>query len=212
MSEKKSVGCVLLMMTWISMTAADEKDRERWNLKFAGEQYVTGREPIAFLRQHIHLLPPGKALDIAMGEGRNGVYLATQGYRVLGLDISEVGLRKAHRLAREFNTTIETKVVDLENAQLATGAYDVIVVSYYLQRNLFPQIKRALKPGGVIVMETFNENHARYKPDFPKQYLLRRNELLSVLQDFEVIRYQAVDDGETKAFSSILARKPRRES
>jgi len=190
------------------MTAADEKDRERWNRKYAGEEYILGQEPIAFLCQHVHLLPTGKALDIAMGEGRNGVYLATQGYHVLGLDVSEKGLRKAHRLARELNTTIETHVVDLENTQLATHEYDVIVVSYYLQRDLFPRIKKALKCGGMIVMETYNEDHARYKADFPSDYLLKTNELLEVFKDFHIIRYQAVDDGKSKAYSSILARKP----
>ncbi len=191
------------------MAAADEKDRARWNEKYVGEEYVLGTEPIAFLRQHVHLLPAGKALDIAMGEGRNGVYLATQGWHVLGLDISEVGLRKAHRLARELHTTIETKVVDLENTQLAANEYDVIVVSYYLQRDLFPQIKKALKCGGMVVMETYTEDHTRYKPDFPREYLLQNNELLAAFQDFDILRYQAVDDGRSKAYASILARKPR---
>ena len=79
----------------------------------------------AFLREHLELLPRGKVLDIAMGEGRNGVYLAAQGYQVLGWDTSEVGLQKAHRLARERNTTIETKVVDLENTQLVKDEFAI---------------------------------------------------------------------------------------
>lgn len=202
-----TVTYVLLTITWASMTSADEEDRERWNRKYAAREYILGKEPISFLRQHVDLLPPGKALDIAMGEGRNGVYLATRGYHVLGLDISDAGLRKAQELAREFGTSIETKVVDLENARLAMNEYDVIIVSYYLQRDLFPQIKKALKCGGMIVIESYNEDHARYKPDFPKEYLLKYNELLEVFKDFYVIRYQAVDDGKSKAYSSILARK-----
>jgi 2-polyprenyl-3-methyl-5-hydroxy-6-metoxy-1,4-benzoquinol methylase len=190
------------------MTNADEKDRERWNRKYAPAEYLLGKAPIAFLRQYVDLLPPGKALDIAMGEGRNGVYLATLGYHVLGIDISDTGLRKAQELARELGTTIETQVVDLENARLATNEYDVIIVSYYLQRDLFPRIKKALKRGGMVVVETYNENHARYKPSFPKEYLLKNDELLTVFKDFVIIRYQAVDDGSSKAYASILARKP----
>ena len=76
------------------------------------------------------------------------------------------------------------------------------------RRDLFPQIKKALKCGGMIIMETYNEDHARYKSDFPSAYLLKNNELLEVFKDFHVIRYQAVDDGKSKAYSSILARKP----
>ena len=203
-----SIMCVLFMITWAPMTNADEKDRERWNRKYAPAEYILGKAPIAFLRQYVDLLPPGKALDIAMGEGRNGVYLATLGYHVLGIDISDTGLRKAQELARELGTTIETQVVDLENARLATNEYDVIIVSYYLQRDLFPRIKKALKRGGMVVVETYNENHARYKPDFPKEYLLKNDELLTVFKDFVIIRYQAVDDGSSKAYASILARKP----
>ncbi len=121
---------------------------------------------------------------------------------------SDTGLRKARQLAREFATTIETQVVDLENVSLATNEYDVIVVSYYLQRDLFPQIKKALKRGGMVVVETHNENYARYKADFPQEYLLKNDELLTVFKDFVIIRYQAIDDGSSKAYASILARKP----
>ena len=203
-----SVTYVLLTITWASMTSADDKDRERWNRKYAADEYILGEEPIAFLRQHVDLLSVGKALDVAMGEGRNGVFLATHGFHVLGLDISDTGLRKARKLAREFGTSIETKVVDLENVRLATNEYDVIIVSYYLQRDLFPRIKKALKRGGMVVVETHNENYARYNADFPKEYLLKNDELLTVFKDFVIIRYQTVDDGTSKAYSSILARKP----
>ena len=203
------VTYVLWTAIGAAMTSADEQDRERWNRKYAAKEYVLGKEPIAFLRQNVDLLPTaGKALDIAMGEGRNGVFLATRGYHVLGLDISDTGLRKAQQLAREFSTSIETRVVDLEHARLTMNEYDVIIVSYYLQRDLFPQIKRALKRGGLVVVETYNENHARYKPDFPQEYLLEKDELLAVFKDFVIIRYRAADDGTSKAYVSLLARKP----
>ena len=93
---------------------AAQEDKERWNKKYDTEKYLFGRDPIPFVKDHIALLPKGKALDLAMGEGRNGVYLATQGFRVTGVDISEGGLKKAQTLAAENNVIIETVVADLE--------------------------------------------------------------------------------------------------
>ncbi len=178
-------GVLLLTVGGVTVVNSDEEDRERWDSRYAVEKYVLGKSPIAFLRDNVDLLPQGKALDIAMGEGRNGVFLATRGFQVLGLDISDKGLRKAHQLAKEFNTTIQTKAVDLEDATLPENEYDVVVMTYYLQRDLFPQIKKALKPNGVALIETYHEGHARHRPDFPKEYLLGAHELLEVFQDFQ---------------------------
>jgi 2-polyprenyl-3-methyl-5-hydroxy-6-metoxy-1,4-benzoquinol methylase len=171
------------------------------------EEFLYGTEPIPFLKDNINLLPKNKALDLAMGEGRNGVYLATQGFDVLGLDISPIGLNKAHQLAKHHNVTIQTRVVDLENYQLEKNSYDVIVCTYYMQRDLFDQIKGSLKPGGMALIETFNTDYLKYSR-FKKKYLLKHNELLEIFKDFKVIRYQAYDDGK-EAFSSIIAQKPK---
>ncbi len=186
--------------------SATPKDQERWDGKYSLDAYLFGKTPVTFLKKNVGLLPKGKALDIAMGEGRNGVFLATQGFDVLGLDISQVGLDKAHRLAKENKTSIETKVVDLETVQLGKNKYDVILMMYYMQRNLFPQIKEALKPGGMAMIETYNLDYLKYHK-FRREWALEHNELLDVFKDFKIIRYQAYDDGEN-AFSSIIAQKP----
>lgn len=204
----KALGLLLLLLiTWAGSASADPQDKERWDAKYAKEEYLFGKEPIAFLKEHAHLLPKGKVLDIAMGEGRNGVYLATQGFQVTGLDISDKGLSKARLLAQDQKVTIETRVVDLEQAQLEQNAYDVVLCLYYLQRDLVSQIKKALKSGGMVVMETYNLDHLQYNPKFRKDYLLQPNELLDLFKDFTVIRYQAYDDGKV-AYSSLIARKP----
>lgn len=185
---------------------AKPRDKERWDSKYDEEVYIYGKEPVPFLRQNVDLLPRGKALDIAMGEGRNGVFLATQGFDVLGLDISAVGLEKAHRLAEENGVAIETAVVDLENHQLQKNTYDVILCMYYLQRDLFPQIKDALKSGGMAVIQTYNVDYLKYA-NFSKKYLLEVNELLEIFKGYKIIRYEMYDDGE-EAYSSIIAQKP----
>ncbi|QPJ61072.1 MAG: methyltransferase domain-containing protein [Candidatus Nitronauta litoralis] len=184
---------------------ASPSDQERWDSKYENEVYIFGTEPISFIRDNLKLLPKGKVLDIAMGEGRNGVYLAANGFEVEGIDISEVGLKKAHKLAAQNNTRIATRVVDLENAQLEKDKYDVVLCTYYMQRNLIPQMKAAVKKGGMVVFETYNEDYLKYRK-FNPEWVLKHNELLELFKDFKIIRYQAFDDG-TEAYSSIIAQR-----
>ena len=188
-----------------SLLDAKPRDKDRWNKKYDTEVFIFGKQPVPFLTQNIHLLPKGKALDIAMGEGRNGVYLATQGFEVVGVDISEKGLAKARQLAEQNNVKIETRVVDLENHQLEKNAYDVILLMYYMQRDLWPQIQEALKPGGMAIIETYNIDHLKYMKFNPK-WLLQPNELVTAFKNMKIIRYQAYEDNK-QAYSSIIVQK-----
>ena len=201
-----AVLTVLFFTCSVSSLLAKPKDKDRWNSKYETEVYLFGEKPIPFLADNIHLLPKGKVLDIAMGEGRNGVYLATQGFEVLGLDISEKGLAKAHNLAKKNNVTIETKVVDLESFTLEPNSYDVILCTYYMQKDLFKQFQSALKPGGMIVVETYNVDYLKYA-QFSRKWALDTNEMLDIFKGLRVIRYQDYDDGK-EAYSSIIAQKP----
>ena len=201
-----AVLTVLFFTCSVSSLLAKPKDKDRWNSKYETKVYLFGEKPIPFLADNVHLLPKGKVLDIAMGEGRNGVYLATQGFEVLGLDISEKGLEKAHNLAKKNKVTIETKVVDLESFTLEPNSYDVILCTYYMQKDLFKQFQSALKPGGMIVVETYNVDYLKYA-QFSRKWALDTNEMLDIFKGLRVIRYQDYDDGK-EAYSSIIAQKP----
>ena len=196
------VGFLTIDSLW-----AAEEDKERWNKKYETGTYLFGREPIPFLKDHVALLPKGAVLDLAMGEGRNGVFLATKGFQVTGVDISEAGFKKARALAAEKGVTLTTVVADLEQYTIPPDTYDVIICTYYLQRNLFPKIAAALKPGGMVLIETYTVDHLHYRPNFNRRFLLEQNELLTLLPGLRVLRYQEVDTGDT-AFASILAQKP----
>ena len=196
------VGLVAIDASW-----AAEEDKERWDKKYDTETYLFGRNPIPFLKDHLDLLPKRGALDLAMGEGRNGVFLATKGLQVTGVDISEAGFKKARALAAEKGVKLTTMVADLEQYTIPPNTYDVIVCTYFLQRDLFPKIAAALKPGGVAVIETYTVDNLQYRPTFNKAFLLERNELLTLLPGLRVLRYQEVDTGDA-AFASILAQKP----
>ena len=203
------IAIMLLMSTafFPHLVPAGEQDQIRWDKKYATEKYLFGREAIPFLQDHVDLLPKGSVLDLAMGEGRNGVFLATKGFQVTGADISAEGLKKAKALAAESGTTINTVEADLESYEIPANIYDVILCTYYLQRDLFPKIAVALKPGGIALIETYTIDHLQYRPRFNKAWLLDPNELLTMLPGLRVLRYQEVDDGQT-AFASILAQKP----
>jgi len=200
------VGAILFLSLGPLSVAASTQDRERWDNKYDSEVYLFGTRPTRFLEENIRLLPKGKALDIAMGEGRNGVFLAIHGFDVLGVDISAKGLEKAHKLAEQNHVKIETQVVDLESYTLPKNTFDVVMCTYYMQRNLFPKMKEAVKPGGMVYVETYNVDYVKYT-GFRREWALEMNELLDVFKDFKIIKYEIYDDG-SEAYSSIIAQRP----
>jgi tellurite methyltransferase len=197
---------ITVLFIFASSSYAKPRDKDRWNEKYDTEVYLFGEKPIPFLTDNIHILPKGKALDVAMGEGRNGVYLATQGFDVTGLDISEKGLEKAHALAAKNNVTIQTKVVDLENIQFEPNSYDLIICTYYMDRGLYKKFRDALKPGGMLLIETYNIDYLKYRR-FNAKWALNTNELLDLYKGMRILRYQDYDDAR-EAYSSIIAQKP----
>ena len=182
------------------------KDKEKWDVKYECDNYITGKEPCEWLKSHSGLLTgKGKALDIAGGEGRNAVFAATLGYEVFNMDISEVALAKAQRLADEKNVKIRIFSADLDNVSLPENEYDLVLCFNFLERKLFPEIRNTLKSGGILFYETFNVNYLKHN-NFKKEWVLQPNELLNIFNNFHVLRYREMDEN-PKAFSSIIARK-----
>ena len=182
------------------------KDKEKWNAKYDGDSYIAGKEPSEWLKTHSGLLTEGgKALDIAAGEGRNSVFTATLGFEVVSIDISEIALTKAQRLADEKKVKITILSADLDNNSLPKNEYDLVLCFNFLERKLFPEIRKTLKPGGILFYETFNVDYLKYS-NFKKEWVLEPNELINVFNDFRILRYREVDE-DPKAFSSLIARK-----
>ena len=170
--------------------------------------HENGFEPAQFLVENIELLPKGRALDVAMGTGRNAIYLAKMGFEVEGVDMSPEAVNTALESAEKVGITIRAQVADLEvNYYIEKGAYDVIICFNYLQRSLISQIKDGLRQGGIVVYETFIIDQVQFgKPKNP-DYLLRHNELLNMFRDFRCLRYrEGIIEGR-KAVASIIAQK-----
>jgi tellurite methyltransferase len=187
-------------------------DQKRWNDRFGRKEFAFGKEPNPFLKKHVRLLPKGKALDIASGEGRNAVFLAQHGFEVDAVDISEKGLKKAQKLARENGVKINTFLIDLDQYQIEKEQYDLIANFYFLRRRLIPRIKKGLKNGGRVIFETYLLEHRTLGTGGPKQakYFLKPNELLGLFKDFRILFYREgifKEGGRRKAVASLIAEK-----
>lgn len=188
------------------------RDQKRWDQEYKERNFIPGKKPNAFLRRHIHLLPKGKALDLACGDGTNAVFLAQQGFRVEAVDISKGGLKIAQRLARAKRVRVRFRRLDLNSLPLPPDHYDLITDFYFLNRRLVPRIKKALKPGGRVLFETYTTEQSLLGTGGPHQasYLLKPNELLRLFSGLHVVFYREGVfrvEGRRKAIASLIAQK-----
>jgi len=138
-------------------------------------------------------LPPGRALDIHMGQGRNALYLASLGWQVTGFDYSEQGVRAALEQAARRGLKIEAVVARHEDFDFGRARWDLVVLSYAwvpLGEPYLSRIKESLKSGGVLVFEGLLDESAS---DAAAPWLARPNQLLRLLlDDFRILRYEDV--------------------
>ena len=172
---------------------AQQNAGDQWDRRFDVERYLYGTEPVRFLEENIDRLPKGKALCLAAGEGRNAVWLAAQGYDVTAMDASPVGLEKAAALAAERGVTIRTEVGDLRHGyDMGESEYDLITDFYYHDTAMLPAVMRALKPGGMFILQNFSIDQLetnRFGPKNP-DYLVKPNELLGHFDGYRILFYE----------------------
>jgi SAM-dependent methyltransferase len=175
---------------------------ERWEARFASPGYHFGTEPNAFLKSKASLLKRGqKALSIADGEGRNGVFLAEQGLDVTAFDFSPNALAKARALAVERGVAARFEQADLYNYPWPTEAFDVVAAVFFQfapppeRAKVFAGIKRALKPGGLLLMEGYTPKQRQYKTGGPSEVenLYTRELLEKSFADFSRIEIAEYD-------------------
>ena len=190
-----AVGPVLLAVIALclaGLVGAQEQrsPREVWNEAFTKLQ---GREfaPNKFLAETIRGRKPGTALDIGMGEGRNALFLAAQGWEVTGFDISEVGVQLAREAARKRGVKLATFVDDVDRFDYGRQRWDVVVGMYMhalITRNA-AKIMDSLRPGGILVVEGFHRDLNRQGlQGGPLGY--RSNELLRAFDRLRVLHYE----------------------
>ncbi|BET68718.1 class I SAM-dependent methyltransferase [Opitutales bacterium ASA1] len=149
-------------------------DAAFWDNRYAGDAFVYGTEPNAFLIEQAHRIPAGgRVLCMAEGEGRNAVHLAALGHEVTALDQSGVALAKARRFAASRGVTVSTLVADLAVYDFAPTGWAAIVaiwahLPHGLRRVVHGRCVDALAPGGVVLLEAYTPDQLRYDTGGPR--------------------------------------------
>ena len=160
-------------------------DQEKWDRRYRDSDIQP--KACSVLRDNLHLLPKtGKALDLACGLGGNALLLARQGLETEAWDISPVAIAKLNQTINDLPLT--TKLIDIKADSLPAETFDVIVISYYLDRELAPAIIDALKPGGLLFYQTFNQNQLGRGPNNPA-YRLKEKELPNLYAALKTVYY-----------------------
>jgi SAM-dependent methyltransferase len=161
------------------------------------------------------MLPKGTVLDVAAGQGRNALYLASHGYTVEAIDHDQAALAVLARAAERKNlSNLRVRCMDLERSpEIQKDSCDAIVVFFFLFRPLVPVLIQALKPGGVLIYETFLiDNHIRHQHPRRREFCLEHNELLHLASGLRILYYDegrhGRERGDEDAFTAqLLARK-----
>ena len=193
----------------LSGVKTSQDSKTQWDEKYSRPTFIFGKSPVQFLAENYHYIPfEGSVLDMGMGEGRNAVFLAQKGYKVTGVDISSVAVKKSYLLAQEFGVKIKGVVASLSDYKIAPGSFDAIVCFYYVDRSLVEKIKTWLKPGGILIYEAYTlREKAKKKRDSSDDHeYLKEQELLKLFPGMRVLKYE--EPLHEKEFrSSIILRK-----
>lgn len=180
---------------------SDGKKFRDWDDRYAGSDYLFGTAPNDFLKSVANRLTPNsQILCLADGEGRNGVYLATLGHKVTAIDQSRVGLEKAKKLAEQKQVSIETIEADLAEYDLGVESWDCIVSIFFhipsaVRAHIYPRIITALKPGGILVLESYTPEQLNYGTGGPPiaDLMLTKDELAQNFSEMNLEHLQELE-------------------
>lgn len=187
-----------------------KEEREAWDERFRLKTHSSRDADPLLIRStdYWNLLPAkGSALDVACGAGRNSVWLAEQGWSVIGCDLSMEGLHRAQTLASERKVSLNLLCADIDRMPPLIPPFDLIICFFYLNRNMFWWLKTALKPGGMIVFKTYTTDQLRFEGG-PRneKHLLWPQESIDAFRGFRILYHEetVADQG----IAEIIAQKP----
>jgi tellurite methyltransferase len=165
--------------------------------------------PTPLLVEAATKLAPGDALDLACGSGRNGLWLATRGWRVTAVDGSRVAIEILQSRASEQGFRVNARVADLEKFEfrIDPSSWNLIAICYYLQRDLFESAKQGVVPGGILIAIVHIVAHG----EEPTPHRLNPGELQRYFQGWEILHYREGkpdDPAHQRLVAEIVTRRP----
>ena len=174
-----------------------------WNERFDKEEFIFGKEPNEYLvaQAHQHLKPNSSVLCIADGEGRNGVWLAKQGMRVTGFDVSDIALTKANQFAKENQVNIQYSLSDTDNFEWQPNTYDAAIGVFIqfadpeMRARIFNQVRHTLKSGGLFILQGYTPKQLEYKTGGPSliEHLYTEELIRELTKGFEMLDLQCYE-------------------
>ncbi|WP_428023848.1 class I SAM-dependent methyltransferase [Arcobacter sp.] len=177
-------------------------DKLKWDKKYqTTPSLLEKREPSNKLINLLTKVKGKKALDVASGAGRNSIYLATNGFEVEAIDISQIALNELEKKGFE---NITCKLVDLDEYEIPKNSYDFIIMTNFLDRNLIPKLKTALKNDGILFIETYMYDEINEKPPSNPDFLLQKDELKSFFDNkFEILDYDEFENEDYELYKMM---------
>ena len=182
-----------------------------WDERYKKGYYGGADEPHDLLVSHAGLIPAGgRVADIAMGQGRDALYLVSRGLHVTGLERSWEALKLARESMESRGLSMDIVQGDAERLPFKEGSFQGVIVFYFLLRQVAPDIAATLDRGGILIYETFLKRQNEVDRPRNPAFLLDDGELLSLFPGFETIHYNEGvrrDRGKVRATARLVARK-----
>jgi SAM-dependent methyltransferase len=186
-SQKEAASTIALLQK-----IGDRAEVERWNRILTAPRAGFSMAPNGFLVEMIKGLRPGRALDVGMGQGRNTIFLAQQGWEAVGFDPADRAVAAAQAQAARSGVKITTHVARAEDFDWGVAQWDLIVLSYVGAREYVADVLRALRPGGMVLIEGFHRDATKIHP-IGGAVVFDTNELLMLYGALRVVRYEDTD-------------------
>jgi SAM-dependent methyltransferase len=167
----------------------DRAEVEFWNRVLTSAEPRFNTAPNSFLVEMTKGVNPGRALDVGMGQGRNTIYLAQQGWDSVGFDPAERAVAAAQEQASKLGVKITTHIARAEDFDWGDAAWDLIVLSYVGGREYVDKVLRALRPGGMVVVEGFHRDATKTR-SIGGAVVFDTNELLRLFAGLRIVRYE----------------------
>jgi 2-polyprenyl-3-methyl-5-hydroxy-6-metoxy-1,4-benzoquinol methylase len=167
----------------------DNLEVQRWNRILTAEKPAFNTKPNAFLVQMAKSRKPGTALDVGMGQGRNAVWLAQHGWSVTGFDPADKAVALAKQTAEKLGVQLRTEIATAEQFDFGENRWDLILLSYVGGRELTGKLEKALKPGGIVVLEAFHRDATRGR-SIGGGVVFDSGELIRFFPSLRVVRYE----------------------